>query len=836
MAGYEILQGNSDITDLVEKCFPFFENDNILKAKPEKREEIRFRKVQDSHDDDALGKIKLKKIQNIQNVNALTSNQVIEINDSLTIIYGNNGSGKSSYTRLLNNAFNSRGDKALIENVYSDKKGEKISCEFIFNDGNANILRNYPNNNNCVEFSQFAVFDSKSSKTHLDSENNLLFVPSGFDFFNLKIEFINALKRKVEVQTNSLRKLNPFLLHFKSDSLISQKIKELDANTKFSELKQLADFKDTDEKIIADLLSQKSKLNPQSIAKQIADLEKLSKEISLLKDSIATANALFSEISLKSVLDLFLDYQLCVKLVKEEGLEGLKDYKINHLQSNEWKEFIQAGLAYVEILNISNGEDHSHQNQPESCPFCLQTLGEKEKLLIAKYWTLSRSHATVNLEKLKIRLNGQFKQIQSFNVYSFTPNNILYQFFENENFEDCESIFKILNEISNLKSRCIEFFNSKEVDKLPKSSIFVNNVIIEWEEAIALRIKLLIGLNVASETSKLDKELELLNDKKKLCGYLAEIERYLKDLQWIEKAELSKSKLTTNKITSKQGELYSKYITEKYSQLFVEECTILETPKTVEILQRPTKGQTLRSLKIKNHIPSEILSEGEQRSIALADFLTEIQVDDSNMGVIFDDPVTSFDDNRRKIIAKRLVDLSQKRQVIIFTHDIAFFHYLQTLSKQKSIEYTITTIRKVKDNVGIIHPDLPWITQNIKDRIGFLKNDLVRLKKIEDAGNENDFIYSIKAWYGLLREGWERGVEERLLNGVIERFRPSIETQRLNKITINDEILNLIKDGMEASEWVHDASPILNPQIPDCKRAQADFEKFERFSKICKVS
>ena len=53
---------------------------------------------------------------------------------------------------------------------------------------------------------------------------------------------------------------------------------------------------------------------------------------------------------------------------------------------------------------------------------------------------------------------------------------------------------------------------------------------------------------------------------------------------------------------------------------------------------------------------------------------------------------------------------------------------------------------------------------------------LFRLEKYEE--------YETKAaqLYGYMREAWERGLEEVLLEGVVERFRPSIQTQQIGKI------------------------------------------------------
>jgi DNA repair ATPase RecN len=46
-------------------------------------------------------------------VNALAPGQLLPVGRGLTIVYGNNGAGKSGYIRLLNNAFNSRGELPL---------------------------------------------------------------------------------------------------------------------------------------------------------------------------------------------------------------------------------------------------------------------------------------------------------------------------------------------------------------------------------------------------------------------------------------------------------------------------------------------------------------------------------------------------------------------------------------------------------------------------------------------------------------------------------------------------------------------------------------------------
>ncbi len=203
--------------------------------------------------------------------------------------------------------------------------------------------------------------------------------------------------------------------------------------------------------------------------------------------------------------------------------------------------------------------------------------------------------------------------------------------------------------------------------------------------------------------------------------------------------------------------------------------------------------------------------------------------------VIFDDPVSSLDHERREKIAKRFVEFSTQNQVVIFTHDIAFYLRMKSMAEADGVDCTLVSIRRHADATGLIFNDIPWPATGVKQRLGFLKNRLVEVKKFEKAKDENDYLMAIKDWYMLLRETWERLVEEKVLNGVIERFSPVVSTQRLSKLVITPEILAEVESGMtESSSWVHDAAANLNPTIPDSIKADKDLLQLETFYKTFK--
>jgi wobble nucleotide-excising tRNase len=103
------------------------------------------------------------------------------------------------------------------------------------------------------------------------------------------------------------------------------------------------------------------------------------------------------------------------------------------------------------------------------------------------------------------------------------------------------------------------------------------------------------------------------------------------------------------------------------------------------------------------HKPDIILSEGEQKAVALADFLTEVAMSPANAGIVLDDPVTSQDHYRKELIAMRLVREANARQVIVFTHDLPFLNQLIVQAEAENVTYQAHWIdRDDAGNPGVV--------------------------------------------------------------------------------------------------------------------------------------
>lgn len=187
-----------------------------------------------------------------------------------------------------------------------------------------------------------------------------------------------------------------------------------------------------------------------------------------------------------------------------------------------------------------------------------------------------------------------------------------------------------------------------------------------------------------------------------------------------------------------------------------------------------------------------MLSEGEQTAAALADFLTEIELNGSCAGLIFDDPVTSMDHMRKESIAERLVDEATRRQVIVFTHDILFTNYLATAAEEKNVAFAGRTVWRDRAN-----------SPGAIDRIAFPHEHYEgaahdRARKHWEAAKAlagEEQRDALEKACGSLRTAYEDFIQKKLFGNVVRRWRENI-TFTLDKVFFDEGIAGRINERM----------------------------------------
>jgi energy-coupling factor transporter ATP-binding protein EcfA2 len=327
--------------------------------------------------------------------------------------------------------------------------------------------------------------------------------------------------------------------------------------------------------------------------------------------------------------------------------------------------------------------------------------------------------------------------------------------------------------------------------------------------------------------NELDARIQLSKRKKSVLGAIEKMSRQAKLAACL-------SEVRTRPISDKASEVTEKVVSKKLADALNAEFKNLGVGNLqVSLQSRVDKGKALHKLKLnlpQSISPSNILSEGEQRVIAIGSFLAEVAVNGGSGGVVFDDPVSSLDHRYRERVARRLAQEAAKRQVIIFTHDVYFLCILIEEAINAGVSVATQSLVRRPQGFGVAESDLPFEGMNTSARVKFLKVQHQEIAKLCKEGDEPEYRKRTIDTYRLLRDAWERAVEEVLLRKVVLRFRKGIQTQLLKEVMVEDADYTQVYQGMSrCSNYTHDKALMGGVAVPDLDGLLVDINTLENW-------
>jgi energy-coupling factor transporter ATP-binding protein EcfA2 len=305
----------------------------------------------------------------------------------------------------------------------------------------------------------------------------------------------------------------------------------------------------------------------------------------------------------------------------------------------------------------------------------------------------------------------------------------------------------------------------------------------------------------ATAITSLELERQTLRHREVLSQLLPSVEKHVADAAWCARAAAARSALNPRHITDKEKELFSEIVGATYRTRLAEECQHLECNLPIELQTIGQKGKTVRSMVMKGGFkPDLILSEGEQKAVALADFLTEVGLNPTNAGIVLDDPVTSQDHERKKLIARRLVNEARSRQVVIFTHDLPFLNELIVLAEEGGIAHQMHWVdRDQDDKPGHITLNEVPPTSKAYDTAERAKQCLAEAQKSSGRPRHD----AICKGMGALRRTIEETVVKRLLKNVVPRWSDRVIVTGLRNVAWDDGLAEqLVQLYEELSSYI----------------------------------
>lgn len=786
-----------------------------------------------------IGKVlRLRNVNGLQGINALDPAAKLDFNDAdLTIVYGTNGCGKSGFARLFRLAVGSRKSGALLSNIYSNAPVAQTALFEISENGKQSSLTWTATGGPLTKLKQIHVFDNLAAKGYLVDKEEVSYEPR-------RLRFLGALSDVCDLVRDELAS---------RETLLSSKLPAVPTpllQTELASLLTSLKASDTEDGIGKKLIrkanhDQRRNALTETVkntdpATRLSTLAASIKHVDALNEKLKIFKDVLSVDAIKKIVEHREKARTARSAANELAKSTLTGSALDGIGGHTWKVMWEAARKFsASITSITLPFPPTEGNL---CPLCQTDLDSVAVARMNAFEDFIKGQAETDAKTAETDYTALIDTLPK--LPTIEDWQALFPVAQEDSAQLYTDLEKALEDISNGKIELI--------------SIAVGHThIVSIHEAITpYRVKLVEEQDLltasldAAQLTLLQVELADLTMLDWCHDNLPAIFEELARIKKLDTLKKAGRRANTAEITKKKNALAKDELVGGYQTRFLDELKFFGADR---ISVKPTeasgaKGKVKFALSLSGAANKtgleDVLSEGEARVVALANFLADTSISPVTSPFIFDDPISSLDIEFEERVAQRLVELAKQRQVIVFTHRLSLACLLRDAYKRHkdsqsqagsgtAISLHEISLCRVGNRIGVtgglntLSGSIPQGLENLLVRIKLAKT---KEDVLDIVGYESD----VKSICSDLRMLVERVVEEVLLSSIVLRFRRGIATKDklASLVKINPQDCAFIEDLMtQYSVYEHSQSVELPSTPPALSKLKGDVEGVQKWIK-----
>ena len=772
--------------------------------------------------------IRIRGIESPVGINALSPGAKLDFGAAgLVVVYGQNGSGKSGYARLLKCATGAKAASPPLGNVFAPAPtSQSVTIRIEREGADVSSLAWDPSSGPVKALLHAHVFDTEAARAYVASKSTAAYEPRRLRFISALVDVGAAVKAELVARKAQFPQVRPAIPPELAATVLGKFLTSPPPTTSASALQERCARTPKHEEYKQSL---ERALREPDPARRLTDAKLLDEALHKLENGVAALAEQVSDAAFARILEARLDAVTKRKIADESVAATSAQTVLPGVGQQTWRAMWDAARKFSLEVAYPNCA-FPHTSSEARCPLCQQPLAPDAQTRLHGFEAFVRGTLAQEAKDAEIRSSGLIAALPQ--LPSLDDWRARYATAE-ANGETVDAAYH------SVRDRLLAVKTFEAVANLPELEL-VTLLATLWAKRMSMidEMAKLGELVAGGKRPALEAELRELrmldwaNDN--MIALLAELTR-VRALDALERAE----RLTSPaKLTIKKNELAPVELEQGYQDRFRAELKALGAGwlKVGPVSDPAVKGVIKFDLRLSSTTtdatPSAVLSEGEARIVALAAFLADVTVAGARTPFIFDDPISSLDQTFEEKVAERLVALAAERQVIVFTHRLSLATLLaDAIKAQKqrtghsptaSIHLRLSRFGSEVGLVGGVSPQedaIEKVLNNVHD------HRLVAARKAVEAGELETGDALIKAICSDFRTLVERSVETILLDNVVVRFRRSIKTgsgfARLSRIRVED--CAVLDDLMTRySRFEHSQSQELPLAPPVIEEVRAD--------------
>lgn len=788
------------------------------------------------------GDVYLRSISAVSHVSALATGQRLSIRkDGLTVVYGDNGSGKSGYARILKKACRARNVEKVeevIPDIYEQNPGiPSATIDYAIGGQNRTCAWQLGTPADAA-LSDVSVFDSRTANVHVDDTNDIAYTPMPLKMLGQLAGLCKPVKDKLVADVTRLREQTPIGLTNPTCSpatTVGKLIAALAGTTDPDRVETLSTLSQEERDRIAQLTADLAD-DPQRVARQLGALK------TKVEGQVEQLDRLFASVTdqeVARIAQLVRDADATRQAANAASAALFRDEPIPQIGTEAWHALWESARAYSE--QDAYPERPFPVTENGVCVLCQQDLSHAASHRLKRFDEFVRNDSQLRSEWARQGLSAAMKTFQGEGL-SMREIGVITATIRDELKQAvlASEVKKAAVQTAWRHRQILRHLQHGEALTAAPNT-YNRQGISACLTALDGRIAGLLADAGSPEREALLSEKVELADRQWLTGMKADVLAEIDRRKQIAALEATQKQTLTARITTKSTEVAGALVTDALrAQFTIEVGSFKITDLALELRQQSSREGIPRFKVALIRKPdakvAQVLSEGEYRCTALAAFLAELSTTENKSGIVFDDPVSSLDHIHREAVAQRLVAEAAHRQVVVFTHDLAFLFELEHAAREADFnDMTVNTVARGRDKAGFTHANPPFKARKVEQIVASLSNQLANERRHYDEGNEDEWRKTLKSILGTLRDSWEIAVEQ-AVSSVIRRLSNKVDTKNLVKLTvITAGDCEAMRDGYgRCSEMLHSEAADRNRPLPKPEAIEHELTQLEQWAESLK--
>jgi ABC-type hemin transport system ATPase subunit len=789
------------------------------------------------------GGVQLVALHDLAGVNALALDQQLTFGSTgLTVIYGDNASGKSGYARVLKAAVGARVREDSLSDVFAANGPVTQSAMIDYQVAGAEGDQQWkwPGVAH-AQLQQVHFYDEASGDAYIGVESEITYRPSALILLDQLIVVCDEVRAVLERRLREVDAERESMPVLPGGTPAARFLAGLKATTTKAEITAACAVPADANEALGRLLSEEARLKASDPTKERDHLVALAGHLEVVA---AHCDQLIELLGHDGVEKLILLRSSATELRAAAAVASSQTFDaepVTGVGSTTWRALWEAARAFSEH-EAYHGQEFPVTGGSARCLLCHQALSAEagERLLRFRRFMSDTTEREAAQAERSLAAAGQAVQ-----EYRQVPPAVAAAIAQIRSADAAlaDTVDTWTNNAAQHAAAAVSWLNGVSDEQPVPVGVSPGVMLSQLARQLREHAATIDAVTFAAQLKSTSGQVATLQGQLALAASKGAVVAEVGRLRRRAQIETAKKATDTGAITRRSSELTRDHVTREVRDQFTRESERLRLRRITRDSTSAVKGRLRHRPALlgaaRSAAVTKVLSEGEQTALGLSGFFTEVIFAPTKSAVVLDDPVTSLDHARRSLVAARLVELAADRQVIVFTHEVTFVGDLVRHANEGKVPITERWIQRNGDVLGVCADKHPWKAKDVTARIGVLDADLAAIKRNKNTWDQEQYEEQCAAWAGKLSEAWERAVNLEIVNEVVDRGTSQV---RPMKFRILAAITEQDNDEFQAgygrcSEWArrHDKDPGINFVAPEPGDLEAELERLRAWFKRIKT-